>query len=119
VLGSNNTKNVLFNQLKSETLAKQLGVTVPTSHERIESVSSDEDILVGLFKDGDYDGFMVTNFTDPGLEEPKTATVEIAFNKATQAVVIEKGERRVVDLVNGVYTASIGSGSAQFIIPFN
>lgn len=119
VLGSNNTKNSLFNQVNSATLEETLGVATPKSHERIRSVVSDEDALVGTFKDGEYDGFLVTNFSDPGLETPKSATVTITFNRATKALVVDKGVSSVVELNGGAYTATIGSGEAQFIVPFD
>ena len=83
----------------------------------ISSVSSNADLLIGNFisKDGE-DGFLVMNYTDPyGVEEAQT--VALTFNGAAKAAVYFGGEKKVVELVNGVCTLTLEAGAGAFIVP--
>lgn len=84
--------------------------------ERIESVSTTEEIIIGHLKDADgYDGFMLVNSTEPS--EGKTAEVTVTFRKASKALCYIHGEEQTVDLTDGSYTFSVGAGEGVFVIP--
>lgn len=86
------------------------------SHDKIQSYSSNEDIIIGTFKDKDgKDGFMVTNVTLPA--DRKTATVNITFSDAKQAAIYAKGKSFVRGLNKNTLTLEIGAGEGWFIIP--
>lgn len=87
------------------------------SHKRISSITSEEDVLIGTFKDSkNNDGFMVVNYTDPFYD--KSNDVEIKFKNAKKAIVIVKGEKKIVDLSSGTLTLNLDSGEGIFVIPF-
>jgi hypothetical protein len=116
-LGSNNTKNTAFNMM-NDNLATALDKQFITKSDRIESVTNNEDVIIGTFKDAnDYDGFMLVNYSDPGKK--LTSKVKITFNDATKALVYDKGIRTIVELNKGVYEVDLASGAGQFIIPYN
>lgn len=87
------------------------------SHKRISSINSEEDVLIGTFKDSNNnDGFMVVNYTDPFYD--LSNEVNIKFKNAKKAIVIIKGEKTVVDLTKGTLTLELESGEGVFVIPF-
>ena len=87
-------------------------------HDRISSISSTKDLLVGCFEDANnYDGFLLVNFDETLGGNTATNTVSVNFNKAYTAVAYVKGERQVVTLENGVYTCELKPGEAVFVIP--
>ncbi len=88
------------------------------THERIASVTSTQDLLIGTFKDKDgRDGFMLANQVDP---YKKTGTsVEIKFNNANKALVIVDGEEKTVNLENGVFKTDLKYGGGAFVVPYN
>lgn len=95
---------------------ENLGPSLLDGHERISSVTSEQDLLVGAFRDGEgRDGFMLVNFADPGkLLSSKT---EVRFNDCTKALVVRHGEQKAYSLKNGVFTAELEAGEGCFIIP--
>ena len=87
------------------------------SYERINSVTSTDDAIVGCFKDSNnYDGFMVVNFADPYNNKDKNI-ITIDFRDARKAIVYIKGEKNIVELTNGIYEAEYEAGEGRFIIP--
>lgn len=87
-----------------------------TSHERISSLTSTQDLLSGFFKDkAGYDGFMFVNFTDPA--ERKSNKISVRFREADKAVEYAGGEARTVDLTDGVYERELQPGEGIFVIP--
>ncbi|XFA98603.1 beta-galactosidase [Candidatus Izemoplasma sp. B36] len=87
------------------------------SHARIESITSEEDVVIGTFTGpNNEDAFMVVNFNDPALG--LSNKVQIDFNDAKQAIVYIKGVRTIVDLDKGVLDIELESGEGIFVIPF-
>ena len=91
--------------------------------ERMATISSSGNILIGNFKDKDNlydydaaDGFMVMNYADPA-KELSASDVTITFNNATRAIVYLNGTRTVVNLSAGSFTLSLTAGNGAFIIP--
>lgn len=83
----------------------------------IKSVESDVDVLVGHFEDLDKNaGFLVTNLTNP-VESVTTSTTVTLASKYKGALVIDRGEERVVTLKNGKLDLEIEPGSGVFVIP--
>lgn len=106
VLGGENTKNKLYNMMEHPL----------ESIDRIRSVKSDQDVIVGAFKDNaDNDAFMVVNFSDPG--ENKACTAEIEMKGVSSAVVYMNGERNVAEAKGGKLTLEMEAGNGAFIIP--
>ena len=58
VLGENELMCKAFQRLSSPL----------KEHEAIQSATASENAIIGTFKDGEYNGFMAVNFTDPALE---------------------------------------------------
>lgn len=84
--------------------------------ERIKTVSTTEEIIIGHLKDAaGYDGFMIVNSTEPS--EGKTASVTVTFRKASKALCYVHGEEQTVDLTDGSYTFTVGAGEGVFVIP--
>lgn len=106
VLGGENTKNKLYNMMEHPL----------ESIDRIRSVKSDQDVIIGAFKDNaDNDAFMVVNFSDPG--ENKACTAEIEMKGVSSAVVYMNGERNVAEAKGGKLTLEMEAGNGAFIIP--
>ena len=105
-----NSSSALKEQLKKEYPTQESG--------RIKSVENREDLIIGSFQDKQgYDGFMITNFSDPAKNLKNE--VKVTFKNAKKAVVYAGGTRKVVDLVGGTYATTLNSGEGHFIIPFN
>lgn len=86
------------------------------SSPRIKSVESEDEAIIGCLQDKDgYDGFMIVNTVDPGLN--KSNTVTVTFEKATKAILYVKGEEQAVDLKDGAYTFNLEAGEGVFAIP--
>lgn len=83
---------------------------------RIAKAKAEEEAIIGCLKDENgYDGFMIVNATDPGLN--KSNSVTVTFNKASKALIYVKGEEKTVDLQDGSYTFALESGEGVFAIP--
>ena len=110
VVGSENKKesNAAFSMLQ----------TPLTQHERIVSVESTQDMVIGAFEDADgYDGFLFTNYSIPGLRLNSNVTVN--FKNATKAVCYIGGKETVVELEKGKLEMELNPGEGIFVIPVN
>ncbi len=90
------------------------------SSSRITNKTSTNPAIIGCMYDDQkgLDGFWIVNATTP--EEDKSNTVTVTFDNATRAMVYNPAANvygEVVDLTNGTYTANLGSGEGQFVIP--
>ena len=105
--GTNSTtKNKCFSMLEHSL----------QSHDRINSVTASEDLIIGAFEDSfDNDAFMVVNFADPGLN--KTNKVSIEFKHASKAIVYINGNRIEKDIIDGKFDMDIEPGNGAFVIP--
>ena len=89
---------------------------VVKSHERIKSLTTKRDCLIGTFKDKDgNDGFMFTTYNDPHYR--KYNQIQVSFNNASKAILYRNGERSVVDLENGTLNYELSSSDFLFVIP--
>ena len=87
------------------------------SHERIDSIVSDDDLVIGTFKGpNSEDAFMIVNFNDPALNI--TNSIQIDFNDAKHAIVFIKGDQTIVDLDHGVLNYDLEAGEGIFVIPY-
>ncbi len=86
------------------------------SHERIAKIQADADVMIGTFKDKDNrDAFLITSTSAPSKDVQNKVTVK--FNNASNAVVYKKGRKVIVNLKNGEFTTTIGSGEGYYVIP--
>lgn len=93
------------------------------SHDRIKSVETEYDLLIGTFKDeNDNDGFLITSYTDPYYFKDNNISVE--FNNATRALIYYNGELLTNDeagtcyiLEDGVLNFDLEAGDYLFVIP--
>lgn len=91
-------------------------LTPLTEHDRIASVSTTGDAIIGAFKDKEgRDGFLLSNITDPA--DNTKAAVTVKFNDAKKVVVYKKGRTLVCPLSKGKATFELGSGEGWFVIP--
>jgi len=87
-----------------------------TEHERIKSVKSSQDVIIGTFADSfDNQAFMFVNFSDPGLKTE--SKIETEFYNASKAVIYKNGERTVTELKNGKLELTLEAGNGAFVIP--
>ena len=110
VVGSLNKrgKNSSFNML--QTPLKQ--------HERIRSVTSEQDLVLGAFEDENgYDGFLAVNYSVPS--EREKSKVCLSFADATKAVCYVKGKPVTKDLAGGKLELELDAGEGVFVIPVN
>lgn len=89
------------------------------SYPRIASVSSTQDLAIGVFKDkDDYEGFMVSNQVAPFANTHNS--VKIKFNNADKAIIyIDGNEAKTVTLDDGVLELDLKSGGGAFVIPIS
>lgn len=93
------------------------------SHERIESIDTEYDLLVGTFKDAeDNDGFLFTSYTDPYYM--KDNEIKVTFNDTSKALIYYNGELLTNDedntcylLKDGVLEYDLEAGDYLFVIP--
>ena len=93
------------------------------SHERISSIETSYDLLVGTFKDANNnDGFLITSYTDPYYEIENT--VKVTFNDASKALVYKNGElqtnynkKSCYVLEDGVLEMKLEAGDYLFVVP--
>lgn len=82
----------------------------------LTNVESRYDTIVGCFKQGQQDGYMVVNYTAPDLKQ--TNMVTLTFPGCTTALVYTEQGTEQVDLVDGgILRVTLGCGQAAFIIP--
>lgn len=89
----------------------------PTKNTGITAITSDEDLLCGIFQDKDGNkAYMLTNATNPA--EEKDATVTLTLKKDYKGVlVIDRGAQTTKLLDNQKITIEIESSEGVFIIP--
>ena len=89
-------------------LAEETGV--------LSKVESRYDTVIGCFKKGEQDGYMVVNYTAPDLDQ--TNMVTLTFPGCTTALVYTEEGVEQMDLVDGgILRVTLGCGQAAFIIP--
>lgn len=83
----------------------------------ISSISSDEDLLCGIFEDEDgNEAYMLTNATNPA--EEKNATVKLKLDKEYKGVlVIDRGAQTTKLLDKQEITIEVESSEGVFVIP--
>lgn len=89
----------------------------PTDKTGIKSISSDEDLLCGIFRDENGSpAYMITNATNPA--EEKDATVTLKLDKNYKGVlIIDRGAQTTKLLENQEVTIEVESSEGVFIIP--
>ena len=86
-----------------------LSTFVQNSHSRISSIKTEQDTLVGVFKDNEgRDGFMIVNYTEPSAK--LKSKVDLTLNDCTRAIVVKNGKQEVIDCVNGVLSFTMNEG---------
>ena len=76
---------------------------------------SQYDAIVGCFKQGEQDGYMVVNYAEPGSS--KSNMVRVTFSDCTQALVYRNGVATTKKLFNGTLSLTLEAGDAAFVIP--
>ena len=86
------------------------------SHPRIKSVETDQDLIIGTFKDKDgNDAFMIVNNTDPFYKQ--TANVTVKFNDADNLLMYRFGEKIFTGMKNSEFTFELQPGEGRFVVP--
>lgn len=82
----------------------------------VKSVTSDNDLLMGNFKDANGNlGLYAVNASRPALKKGAKFTIE--FDGYDGVQVFEKGVPRVIDLVKGKAEISLAAAEGKFLIP--
>lgn len=82
----------------------------------LSKIESRYDAIVGCFKKGDQDGYMVVNYTAPDLNQ--TNMITLTFPGCTTALIYTEEGTEQVDLVEGgIIRVTLDAGQAAFIIP--
>ena len=108
VYGSEETKqNSAFKSLKHAMAESDYFTDAKATH----------DALIGQFADVEKGskGFLIVNYSDPFY--PKSTEVSMRFN-ADKATVYSGGKAKTVELTGGVFTETLESGGACFVIPY-
>ena len=89
----------------------------PTENTGISAISSDEDLLCGIFRDENGNpAYMLTNATNPA--EEKDATVTLTLDKQYKGVlVIDRGAQTTKLLEKQTVTIEVESSEGVFVIP--
>lgn len=86
------------------------------SLQEIGSVETDQDIVVGQFKDeNEKYAYMVTNAVSPF--DKASANVQLTFDEYDYVMVVKKGTRELVKLNDHVLNMEIGCGDGYFVVP--
>ncbi len=115
VSGSEDGDNIAFENLDS-----------PLRSSEHFTASANHDTLIGTFTHTQKGlrGYMVVPYVDPHLNHAGTdfmypdTQVTLTF-KSKQVLVYGNGESKVVEIPNGMYTATLRPGQGQFIVPFD
>ncbi len=115
VSGSEDGDNIAFENLDS-----------PLRSSEHFTASANHDTLIGTFTHAQKGlrGYMVVPYVDPHLNHAGTdfmypdTQVTLTF-KSKQVLVYGNGESKVVEIPNGMYTATLRPGQGQFIVPFD
>lgn len=88
----------------------------PSEIDGVKSIVSDNDLLIGYFKDGKgNNGLLITNASRPALKASAKFTVEFQGYDGVQ--VFEKGEPRIIPLTNGKAEIELEPAEGKFLIP--
>ncbi|MBO5066876.1 MAG: hypothetical protein J6C62_00560 [Clostridia bacterium] len=114
---NSNYTNEMFEMIPSKITVTETDVCVKMdSHQRIASVASDNDLLIGVFKDlDDRDAFLIVNTTDPELDD--SATVNLKFNDCDYVAIYKKGEKVFAEVQDGEITLNMGSSEGYYVVP--
>lgn len=86
-----------------------------SAHSYIEEVTSEQDLLIGCFEDGDGNvGLTLVNFSDP--YEKKETPITLQLTADEEIAVIKNGETNTVLLKEGCYKTILAPGEGQFLI---
>ncbi len=86
------------------------------SLDAVDSVTADQDALVGQFVDGKgNDGLLAVNFTDPA--EAMRNTLHFKFKNASKVRVFRKGACSDYQVLNNEFEIELGVGEGVFLIP--
>lgn len=93
-----------------------LAAFTETATPRIESVSAEQDTVIGVFEDKDgNDGFLVVNYTEPSANLENKVVMKL--KDCTKAAVWENGVQKVYKVENGWLTLHQKSGDGFFVVP--
>lgn len=114
-----NTAFLRGSKKRQSDIIDNLAYSIDASKEKpdgVKSLSSDEDILMGLFKDADgRRGYMLTNAVNPALK--CAASVTVGFNGYDGVQVYEKGVPKIYALEKGKISLVLEPGEGKFMIP--
>ena len=88
--------------------------TLPHYH-GIEQITATENLIVGCFTNDGKDEYVLVNYSDP--LDLADSDVEIQFVGATQAIVYQNGQQKMVALNDGKYQTKLMGGEGAFVIP--
>ncbi|MBO5050074.1 MAG: hypothetical protein J6C41_06575 [Oscillospiraceae bacterium] len=89
----------------------------PTENSGIKAISSEEDLLCGIFQDENGNpAYMLTNATNPA--DDRDTTVKLTLDgKYKGVLVIDRGVQSVKMLEKNAATIEVGSSEGVFVIP--
>ena len=112
------TRNVIGekNDNGGENYDFALAAFAETETPRIESVTAEQDTVIGVFGDSSgNDAFMVVNYTEPSRKLDDK--VVLKFKDCTKAAVWENGVQKVYKVENGYLTLHLKGGDGFFVVP--
>lgn len=114
VIGSNNlAKDEYYYNKTMDSMENPLSVSRLTG---VESVASDEDVIIGHMKDSEGNsGFMIVNYNDTTYN--KKVNMTMTFKNFTKALVYQNGVGTVIDLTNNTLNVKLDIGEGVFVIP--
>ena len=81
---------------------------------KLNEIKSHFDSAVGYFKNGNHDGYLITNQISP--YENQSNTVKLTFNDATQVLVFHEDNYYWQKLLDGKLQLNINPGDGYFVI---
>ncbi len=81
----------------------------------LTSVTSQYDAIVGCFKQGKTDGYMIVNYSAP--VNNRTNTIRLKFDGCSKAIVWTTSGAKTVKLLNGEARLTVKAGDAAFVVP--
>ena len=112
------TRNVIGekNDNGGENYDFALAAFAETETPRIESVTAEQDTVIGVFGDSSgNDAFMVVNYTEPSRKLDDK--VVLKFKDCTKAAVWENGVQKVYKVENGYLTLHLKGGDGFVVVP--
>lgn len=90
-----------------------------TSYGKLTSASSDQNTLIGCFKDmNDNNSFLVMNYQNTNVSN-NAATINLHFNNANYAIVYHNGTKHLHPLSSGTLTFNLAAAHGALIIPIS